>query len=164
MSKITLSFMQRFMGKLDTAIRNFVGNITGDLDDLQTTDKSSLVNAINEAKSSGGASNISGLDDVTITDVEDKQVLKYNSTNQKWENKADSSSATYKTATLTAGNTSVIFTGIPTTGNNIIEVFTSQTDLDYESLDDSVSGSLTVYYEAQSSNVTVYLRIEGVTV
>lgn len=53
MSKITLSFMQRFMGKLDTAIRNFVGDITGDLDDLQTTDKSSLVNAINEANQGG---------------------------------------------------------------------------------------------------------------
>lgn len=122
MSKITLSFMQRFMSELDTAIRNFVVGITGDLSNLQTTDKSSLVNAINEAKSSG---------------------------------------TTYKTQTLTAGSTSVTFTNLPTTGNYIFEVSTSVIGLDYVSASQS-SGQQTYVYDAQQSDITVYLEIKEV--
>lgn len=227
MSKITLSFMQRFMGELDTAIRNFVGGITGDLDELETTDKSSLVNAINEVKTgSSVVTSLAGLDDVTLTTPTNGQILKYNSTSHKWENANESGGGgggsstlsgltdvdftsladgqliqydattekwknigidatptqnsakpissggaysalgdkadkpTLKTQTLSAGSTSVTFTGIPTTGNVMLDIYTSKAGLDYTSLDDSTAGTLVVTYEAQSSAVTVYLKIE----
>ena len=102
MSKITLTFMQRFMGELDTAIRNFVG------------DK-----------------------------VDEKQDI-----------------PTLLSQTLAVGSTSVTFTGLPTTGVNIIDIYTSKAGLDYVSLDDSTAGQLTVNYEAQLTAITVYLKIE----
>lgn len=103
MSKITLDFMQRFMGNLDTAIRNYV---SGQLNDKQDA-------------------------------------------------------PTLLSQTLATGATSVTFTGLPTTGVNIIDVYTSKAGLDYTDIDDSVSGSLTLTYEAQLSATTVYLKIEG---
>lgn len=102
MSKITLSFMQRFMGELNTAIKNYVAD--------------------------------------------------------KVSNKQDT--PTILSQTLATGNTSVTFTNVPTIGVNIIDVYTSVAGLDYESIDDSTAGTLVITYEAQESNVTVYLRIE----
>lgn len=167
MSKITLSFMQRFMGELDTAIRNFVGGITGDLSELETTDKTSLVDAINEVKTgSSVVTSLAGLDDVLVTTPSNGQVLKYNVTEHKWENANESGgggSATYMSQTLSAGSTSVTFTGVPTTGNLALDIYTSKAGLDYTSLDDSTAGTLIVTYEAQSSAVTVYLRIEVIS-
>ena len=69
---------------------------------------------------------------------------------------------TIKTATLAAAATSVTFTGIPTTGNNTIDVYTSKAGLDYTAVDDTTSGQLTYTFEAQSAAVTVYLVIRGV--
>lgn len=102
MSKITLTFMQRFMGELDTAIRNFVGE-----------------------------------------KVDEKQDI-----------------PTLLSQTLAVGSTSVTFTGLPTTGVNIIDIYTSKAGLDYTSLDDSTAGQLTVNYDAQLTAITVYLKIE----
>lgn len=102
MSKITLTFMQRFMGELDTAIRNFVGEKVGEKQDIPTL----------------------------------------------------------LSQTLAVGSTSVTFTGLPTTGVNIIDIYTSKTGLDYLSLDDSTAGQLTVNYDAQVTVITVYLKIE----
>ena len=62
--------------------------------------------------------------------------------------------------TLSAGSTYVTFTNLPTTGTNTIDIYTSKAGLDYASIDDSVSGTLKIYFEEQSSAVTVYLRIE----
>lgn len=70
--------------------------------------------------------------------------------------------ATIKTATLAASATTITFTGIPTTGNNTIELYTSKAGLDYSAVDDSVSGSLTYTFEAQSAAVTCYLVIREV--
>ena len=102
MSKITLTFMQRFMGELDTAIRNFV--------DEKISEKQNVPTLLSQ--------------------------------------------------TLAVGSTSVTFTGLPTTGVNIVDIYTSKTGLDYVSLDDSTAGQLTVNYDAQSVAVTVYLKIE----
>lgn len=102
MSKITLAFMQRFMGKLDTAIRNYVENQIGNKQNAPT--------------------------------------LKY--------------------VQMPIGETSVTFTDIPTTGTVMCEVYTSKTGLDYLSIDDSISGTLTVNYEEQDEVITVYLKIE----
>ena len=54
--------------------------------DLQTTSKN-LIGAINEAASSGGATELDELDDVTITTPSDSECLQYDSTNQLWKNK-----------------------------------------------------------------------------
>lgn len=72
-------------------------------------------------------------------------------------------SATIKTATLAAGATSVTFTGVPTTGNNTIDIYTSKAGLDYTAVDDSTAGTLVYTFEAQSSAVTVYLVIREVS-
>lgn len=69
---------------------------------------------------------------------------------------------TIKTATLAAGATTVTFTGVPTTGDNLIDLYTSKAGLDYESVDDSTSGQLSYTFEAQSAAVTCYLVIKEV--
>lgn len=63
--------------------------------------------------------------------------------------------------TLSAGSTSVTFTGVTTTANSIVEVATSVSGLEYNSI--SVSGtSYTVTFDAQASNVDVYLLVTEV--
>lgn len=69
---------------------------------------------------------------------------------------------TVKTATLAAGSTSVTFTGVPTTGSNLIEVYTSKAGLDYTAVDDTTAGELTYTFDAQSGAVTVILTIKEV--
>lgn len=71
--------------------------------------------------------------------------------------------ATIKTATLAASATTVTFTGVPTTGSNTIELYTSKAGLDYTAVDDTTSGELTYTFEAQSEAVTVYLVIKEVS-
>ncbi len=63
---------------------------------------------------------------------------------------------------LRAGQTSVTFNNIPLT-DNIIEVFTSMEGLNYEDIDDSVLGQITITFEPQSEDVTIYLEISGTT-
>lgn len=66
---------------------------TGALTDLDTTDKSSLVAAINEVAQGGGgggSSTLAGLTDTSISSPTNGQVLKYNSTSSKWENANES--------------------------------------------------------------------------
>lgn len=63
---------------------------------------------------------------------------------------------------LRAGQTSITFSNIPLT-DNMIEVYTSKDGLDYVTLDDSVAGRVTITYEAQSEDVTVFLKVSGTT-
>lgn len=81
--------------------------------------------------------------------------------NELLTNKEDN--ATIKTATLAAGATSVTFTDIPTTGNNLIEVYTSVAGLDYTAVDDTTAGQLTYTFESQSGAVIVILTIREVS-
>lgn len=62
-------------------------NYVGDLDYLETTDKSDLVNAINEVNSKSGVSTLSGLSDTNITTPLDNQHLVFDSILNKWINK-----------------------------------------------------------------------------
>ena len=62
--------------------------------------------------------------------------------------------------TMIAGETSVTFTGLPTTGINKVTICTSQKGLNYTDLDDSTAGQITVTFEAQENPVTVYVMIE----
>jgi hypothetical protein len=70
-------------------------------------------------------------------------------------------SSTVKTATLTAGSTSVTFTGIPTSGNNVIDFYTT-TGINYIAINTATAGQVTLTYEAQLSDVLVCCEIKGV--
>lgn len=69
---------------------------------------------------------------------------------------------TIKTETLAASATSVTFTGMPTTGNNIISFYIDG-GANYTAIDTSTSGQVTLTYDAESSARTVYCEIEGVS-
>ena len=110
----------------------------------------------------GGSDTLAGLDDVSLSSPTNNQVLKYDATANKWVNgNGGGSSATVLTQTLTAGSTSVTFTGIPTTGDNLIDFFAT-TGINYTAIDTSTAGQVTLTYEAQPTNVTVYCRIEEI--
>lgn len=72
----------------------------------------------------------------------------------------DAQKPTLLSQELKKGDTSVTF-DVPTEGDNFIEIFTSVDGLDYESLDDSTAGKVTITYEKQSKDVTVFLKISG---
>lgn len=69
---------------------------------------------------------------------------------------------TVKTQTLSAGSTSVTFTQIPTSGDYMIDFFTS-TGINYTGINTATAGQVTLTFEAQSGAVTVYCRIEEVS-
>lgn len=70
--------------------------------------------------------------------------------------------STLLSQTLTAGSTSVTFTGIPTSGNNIINFYTS-TGINYTAINTATAGQVTLTYESQSSDVVVQCEIKGVS-
>lgn len=100
---------------------------TGALTDLDTTDKSSLVAAINEVAQGGGgggSSTLAGLTDTNISSPSNGQVLKYNSTSSKWENAAESGggSSNYLVFTYTNSNNTWSFTSVvDQTGTAVLE-------------------------------------------
>ena len=63
--------------------------------------------------------------------------------------------------TLTAGSTSVTFNNIPTTANSLVDIATSVPDLEYNSMTQSGT-SYTVTFDAQASNVMIYLIVTEV--
>lgn len=66
--------------------------------------------------------------------------------------------STILTATLSAGSTTVTITGLPTTGNNIIDFYTS-TGINYTAISTATAGQVTLTYDAQATAVTVYCKI-----
>lgn len=66
------------------------GSGTGDLSGLNTTTKTNLVAAINEAAAAGGAQNLDQLGDVTITAAADGQILRYDAASTAFLNVAGS--------------------------------------------------------------------------
>lgn len=85
----------------------------------------------------------------------------YDGTNYNLISIDKANSARLLQQTLSVGSTYVTFTNVPTTGTNTIDIYTSKAGLDYANIDDSVSGTLKIYFPEQSSAVTVYLKIEG---
>lgn len=69
---------------------------------------------------------------------------------------------TVLTQTLAASGTSVTFTGLPTSGNNIIDFFI-EGGANYTAINTATAGQVTLTYEASSSARTVYCRIEEVS-
>lgn len=95
MSQITYSFMQRYQGKLNTAIKNFVASRkVKDLNDVAASSPSDgdvlkfNANTNKWENQSGGTviNSINDISDVDITNVSNGQLIKYNSSTQKWEN------------------------------------------------------------------------------
>lgn len=68
---------------------------------------------------------------------------------------------TVTSQTLTAGSTSVTFTGLPTTGDYLID-FWSSTGVNYTAIDVSTPGTAVLTYEEQASNITVFCKVEEV--
>lgn len=66
-----------------------------------------------------------------------------------------------KSQTLTAGDTTVTFSQIPTSGNYMIDFFTSS-GINYTAINTATAGQVTLTFDAQSAAVTVYCRIEEV--
>ena len=66
-----------------------------------------------------------------------------------------------KTKTLTAGSINVTFTDIPTSGDYMIDFFTSS-GINYTAINTVTAGRITLTFDAQSAAVTVYCRIEEV--
>lgn len=68
---------------------------------------------------------------------------------------------TIKTATLAANATSVTFTQMPTTGNNIIK-FYIEGGANYTGIDTTTAGQVTLTYDAENVSRAVYCVIEEV--
>jgi hypothetical protein len=66
-----------------------------------------------------------------------------------------------KTATLASGSTTVTFTSLPTTGNYMIDFYTSDGS-NYKAIDLSTPGTAVLTFDAPASAVTVYCEIKGV--
>jgi hypothetical protein len=117
-------------------------------------------------KGDTGAAGADGVSpEVTITSITGGHTVKITDedhpTGQSFNVMDGTVPITKYTQTLTAGTTSVTFTGVTTTANSIVEVATSVSGLEYNSI--SVSGtSYTVTFDSQASNVDVYLLVTEV--
>lgn len=66
-----------------------------------------------------------------------------------------------KTQVLAANGTTVTFTGIPTTGNNIINFYIDG-GANYTGINTATSGQVTLSYDAESAARNVYCEIKEV--
>lgn len=86
-------------------------------------------------------------------------VVTDDSTNDKTIVSVKASPKIYKKI-LTAGSTTVTFAGLPTSGDYLIDFFTS-TGIGY-TMEIIAEGSVRLTFEAQNQNVTVYCKVEKV--
>lgn len=105
----------------------------------------------------GGASTLNDLTDVTLTSPASGQVLKYNGS--EWVNGSGGGGVVQK-AVLLAGNTTIVFPNIPTSGDYTVDFFNSL-GISYTSITPS-SGSVTLVYPEQSVDMAVYCEIKEV--
>ena len=103
----------------------------------------------------GGASSLDVLNDVSITNPTDGQIITYNSTLTKWENSSIPSS-TILIQTLTAGQTTVTFTDASILTTSLISVYA---DVWYSSYSQS-AGSFALTFPVQSSNMAVAIEVK----
>lgn len=74
---------------------------------------------------------------------------------------AKANAPTVLTQTLASGATSVTFTGLPTTGNYLID-FYAENGANYTAIDTSTAGTAILTYEAPASAVTIFCVIREV--
>ena len=133
---------------------------------------------------------VSDLKNVVISSIANGQILQYNSSTQKWENKSlGTAAARNATSSITSGSTDLIESGavsslkqtleskigavtvktlaanattisftVPTTDNNLIDFWCSDGS-NYTEIDTSVSGTVTLTFEASASARSVSCRI-----
>jgi hypothetical protein len=110
---------------------------------------------------------LNDLTDVEVSAPTDGQVLKYDATNNTWTNSDDAGngqgSTNVLTQTLTAGSTTVTFTNIPTTGDYLVDFYTS-TGINFKAINTATAGQITLTFDEQSSNVVVYCEIKEIQV
>lgn len=75
---------------------------------------------------------------------------------------AKENKSTVLSQTLAVGSTTVTFSNLPTTGNHLVR-FYNNAGINYEEIDTSVSGQVTLTFEAQSSALTVNCEIKEVS-
>lgn len=97
---------------------------------------------------------ITGGHTVTITDADHPSGQSFNV--------MDGDSKEVKTQTLAANATSVTFTGIPTSGNYMVDFYISD-GAGYTAINTATAGQVTLTYDAVASARTVYCRIEEVS-
>ena len=71
----------------------------------------------------------------------------------------------FYTQTLTQGNIEVTFTGLPTSGDYVANIYASNGS-DYKSLDLSslsTEGQIIITYNEQNQDIIIYLKLEEVT-
>lgn len=187
MSIISLEFFQRYQAKLDTAIKEYVGSQKDLIDKSVPINRGTPIATgtnLNDLKSAENyyiendtiAGNIENLPlsicgKLIVVDNGNNGVVQIYMPNHNarlfqrifWSNAWGewveyAKKGTIYQQTLATGSTSVTFTGLPTTGNHTFDIYTSKAGLDYTSITAS-SGSLTLVYESQSSDITVYLRV-----
>lgn len=73
---------------------------------------------------------------------------------------SDAGKSTVKTATLTAGNTTVTFTDVPTTGDCIVD-FSTSLGVNYTAIN-ITGGTVSLAFPVQASDMTVYCEIREV--
>lgn len=120
---------------------------------LSATDVQS---AIDEIATSGGASSLSGLNDVTIDTqtLSNGQNLTYDSSASKWINHTI---WTDLTATLVSGATSLTIQNSVITTTSTIEVF-ADNDIDYNSIT-VTTGQIMLTFDAQAGNIGIKVRV-----
>lgn len=128
---------------------------------LQTTDKTVIgaINEVSQGGGGGGSSTLAGLTDVAITSVSNGQMLKFDTSSNKWINVNAPSSGTWTdvTGTLVAGQTSITLSDASITTTSTIEVF-NDLDVPYNSKTVS-TGSITLTFDEQASNMNVKVRV-----
>ena len=142
------------------------------------------------APTSGGASALSGLSDVTITSAQNNQDLTYDSTSSKWINKTKEVSLTKAQydalpdtkltdgityfitdlnisdpwidliGTLTAGSTSLTLSSSLITTDSTIDFYTSIFGVNPTAVS-LTTGSITLTFEAQQTDMTVKVRVSS---
>lgn len=70
---------------------------------------------------------------------------------------------TYYAQTLQEGDTEITFSNLPITGNYVANIYTSN-GADYIGLDSTEEGQVTLSYQVQNDDITVYLRLEEITI
>lgn len=149
-----------------------------------------ISNGINYSGGGGGATAIDDLTDVTITSVQDDQDLSYDSTSNKWINKTKQVSLTMSQynalpdtkltdgisyfitdmnvvdgytdliGTLTAGSTSLTISSELLTTDSTIDIYTSTFGVNPTNVVLS-TGSVTLTFESQQSDLSVKVRVSG---
>lgn len=113
------------------------------------------------------SSTLSDLTDVDLNNLQNGQVIKWDTANGKWVNANESGGSgdieynILMNQTLLAGNTTVTFSDIPVSGDYFIDFYTS-TGINYTSIDTSTAGQVTLIFDVQENDVEIYCEVRAI--